>query len=297
MEKSFMKTTEVKKLIEENFDPLWTKIFNVVEDVQTSNGIKIKKDNKEDLKKLQTEIKNWENEILKYHQIAETDFDLYMLDDENDDKYEFQEFKDNIFAETLWTVRSALKNASYDSEMKRYKDNFNTTTAADIFVVVKNILEESDDYVRNKTGKINYNRIKDIDQLYLDYLDDDSMYLPGVIGRGIRSELLHRLYPGNFAIMTRRSLWGMFYLTNEVDEFVIDEISNEGNKSRTSHNWEYEYDRFVFYNNFLGNLLEEKLKKFKIDFKQNYRFGYVNMFLNEIYELNKKKIEVLYSWK
>lgn len=297
MENNFLETKDVKKLMEENFNPYWTRIFNVVDDLETGNGIKIRKDNKEDLKKLQKVVRGWEEEIDKYHQIIEDAFNLELFYHENEDKYDNQEFKDDIFAEKLWTVKSALKNANYDREMIRYRDSFKATTASDIFVVVKNILEASDDYIKNKIPNINYNRIKEIEQLHLEYLNDESMYLTGVIGYGIRSELLHRLYPGSFAIMTRRSLWGMFYLTDEADEFVVDEKNMEGTKSRTSHNWTYEYDRFIYYNNFLGNLLEEKFKKYKISFKPNNRFGYINMFLNEIYGLNKRKIEVLYSWQ
>lgn len=297
MENTFMETKDIKKRIEDNFKPYWTRIFHVVDDLETGNGMKIKKDNKADIKKLQNVVKSWEAEIDNYHQLVEMDFDLELFDDANEDKYENQEFKDNIFAQTLWTVKSALKSATYDKEMKRYLDHFKATTASDIFVVIKNVLEASDEYIKKLAPNINYNKIREIEQLHLDYLDDESMYLTGVIGLGIRSELLHRLYPANFAIMTRRSLWGMFYLSNEADEFVVDEINNEGTQARTSHNWQYKYDRFVFYNNFLGNLLEIEFKKYKINFKANYRFGYVNMFLNEVHKLHKSTIDTLYSWK
>lgn len=296
METDYNKHKLIKNVIEKNFDIFWTRIFKVVEDYETNTGIKIKKDNKDDLKRLAEKIKKSENEIKDYCEEIRPDFDIELFEDKNDDRYEYQEFKDNIFAQVLWTVKGALRKASYDIEMEVYRENFLRTSAADIFVVVRNILKSTGEYITNSTD-INYNMLKNIEQLNLSYLDQENMLLTGVIGLGIRSELLHRLYPGNFAIMTRRSLWGMYYLTNEEQEFVTDELSNDRRRHRTSHNWEYEYDRFMYYNNFIANLLENKLNKFGITMVSNLRFGYVNLFLNEIYNLNKEKIDFLFKWQ
>jgi hypothetical protein len=120
------------------------------------------------------------------------------------------------------------------------------------------------------------------------------MLMANVIGLGIRSELLHRIYPGVFPIMTRRTLWGTYFLTKEA-EFVVDE--NRDGKSRTSHQWNYEYERFCFYSNFLMNIMEYYLKNHNIRIKDELRFGYINLMLVEYAKKYKDEINKLYTWK
>ncbi|MFW6015637.1 MAG: hypothetical protein ACOCRK_04310 [bacterium] len=288
---------EIKKRLEKNFDSYWTRITGIVDDYETENGIKIKKDNKAEIKKLKQLIKDWEEEIEEYCDEIREYFNLEYFDETDVMVYEYQEFKDNIFAEVLWTVSSALRNAAFDEEMVRYRESFLRTSAADIFMVVKNILTKTRDYINNYVTNINYNRINKIEHLKVEFLTEEEMLLSGVIGYGIRSEILHRLYPGHFGMMTRRSIWAMYYFSNEAEEFITDEKSVDDKKQRTSHDWEYDYLRFLFYQNFIANLLEAKLNKYNISIKRNFRFGYVNLFLNQIYYLHKEEIDVLYKWQ
>lgn len=291
----YIKESDMKKVFEKTFEEYWIRIFNIVEEKEIY-GKTIKKDNSLELKKLRETVSQWEKTIIEYCNETKSDFDLDLFDDNNDERYEFQEFKDNIFAKDLWTVKSALKNAKFDEELKKYRDQFLKTSAAEIFITVKDILLKTSEYVYSIAKNINYNRISDIKQLKIDYLNDENMLLTGVIGLGIRSEILHKLYPGNFALMTRRSIWGSYFLSSEAEEFIKDEKGIDGKKQRTSHNWEYEYDRFLFYNNFVGNLLENKFNKYDIKMKQNLRFGYVNMFFNKVSDMHKTEIDSLFQW-
>lgn len=291
-----LKTGKMKNILESSFEEYWIRIFNIVEDQQVCGKV-IKKNNDNEIKELKAKIKIWEKNIITYCEELKPFFQLDLFDEDDDERYEYQEFKDNIFAERLWTVKSALKNAAFDLELRKYREQFLKTTAADIFITVRNILKSTIVYVNNIAKDINYNRVGTIEQLKVDYLNEDAMLLAGVIGLGIRSEMLHRLYPGNFSIMTRRSLWGMYFLSEKQEEFITDEQSDDGRKQRTSHNWEYEYDRFLLYNNFIANLFEGKLIKYGIKMKGNLRFGYVNMFLNDIARFHKDEIAALYQWE
>lgn len=292
----YRKISEMKNILEEAFEEYWIRIFNIVDETIV-NGKKIKKNNDAEILNLKCVIPKWENTIIGYCDQLKPSFDLELFSEENDERYEYQEFKDNIFAEELWTVKSALKNANYDPELQQYKDQFLKTTAFDIFITVRDILRKTELYIKNEALNVNYNKINSIEQFKVDYLNQDNMLLAGVIGLGIRSEMLHRLYPGNFPIMTRRSLWGMYFLSKEAEEFITDEKSNDGKKQRTSHNWEYEYDRFLYYNNFIANLLDHKLTKHGIKMKQNLRFGYVNIFLDNISKIHKSQIEAMFRWE
>lgn len=295
LDNKFKNYLEIENIIKTNFEIYWTRIFSL-EEHESSNGIKIIKNNSKDIKFLKETMRKWEIEIKNYYESIKSNFEIDMFDNDNIDRYEYQEFKENIFAKDLWTVKGALKQASYDSDMEIYRKNFMRTSAVDIFSIIRNILIKTNSYIDEYVPSIRYNSVKCPEQLKINYLDEKGMLLTGVIGLGIRSELLHRLYPGNFAIMTRRSLWGMYFLSGESSEFLTDEKSNDGKRHRTSHNWEYEYDRFMFYNNFISKMLENKLKLYSIKMNQNLRFGYVNLFLNEIYKLYQDRIDILFRW-
>lgn len=285
---------DIKKKIEDNFPVYWKEVFGIVNsgEVVMPNGIKVSRNNNEEVKKLKSTIAKWSADIDKYQDEFAGHFDLELFDEESDDVYEFQEFKD-VFATKLWTVRGALKTP--DPDLDLYKSKFQQTTGAQIFNTVREILLETDNYMRNTASKVNFKRVKTVTDLKLEFLDEENMFLPGIIGLGIRSELLHRIYPSHFAIMTRRSGWAMYYLTDEFDEFVIDE--EKDGKSRTSFYWEYEYDRFSYLCNFICNLLEENLSKYNITLNQQKRFGYVNLFLNEIFQHHKEQADFLIKWK
>lgn len=294
MERKYNELAEIKKLIEKNFPYYWTTLFGIVNNgyVTAPNGIKVRKDNKESVKNLKSLVSKWENDIINYRDPFYELFNLELFDEDNDEKYEYQEFKD-IFAKVLWTVRGALNSS--DPDLETYKSKFHHTTGAEVFNTVREILLATDKHMTHTAPSINFKRISKIDQLKLSYLNEDEMFLPGIIGLGIRSELLHRLYPSHFAIMTRRSGWAVYYMTDECDEFVIDEEFD--GKYRTSFYWEYDYDRFNYFCNFICNLLEENFAKNGLVMKQNLRFGYVNMFLNGIYVHHKEQAEFLNKWR
>jgi hypothetical protein len=294
MTREYIDIAAIKKKIEENFPIYWVQVFGLVNDgeIVAPNGMRVSKNNSSEIKMLKGTIDNWEKDIENYHNEFADVFDLELFDEDNDEKYEFQELKDE-FASKLWTVRGALRTP--DPDLDLYKSKFQKTTGAEIFNTVREILLATDNYMRHEANKVNFKRIKSITDLKLSYLEEDEMFLPGIIGLGIRSELLHRIYPSHFAIMTRRSGWAMYYLTDECDEFVIDEES-EG-KHRTSFYWEYDYERFSFLCNFICNLLEENLSKYNINLNQRKRFGYVNLFLNEIFKQHKKQADFLNKWK
>lgn len=285
---------DIKKKIEDNFPVYWKEVFGIVNygEVVMPNGIRVSRNNNEEVKKLKSTIAKWSGDIDKYQDEFAGHFDLELFDEDSDDVYEFQEFKD-VFATKLWTVRGALRTP--DPDLDLYKSKFQQTTGAQIFNTVREILLETDNYMRNTASTVNFKRVKTVTDLKLDFLDEENMFLPGIIGLGIRSELLHRIYSSHFAIMTRRSGWAMYYLTDECDEFVIDE--EQDGKARTSFYWEYEYDRFSYLCNFICNLLEENLSKYNITLNPQKRFGYVNLFLNEIFQHHKKRADYLTKWK
>ena len=282
---------DMKKCLEQNFNSLWMESFGILEEENVMlGGIRVTKDNKKDIQKLKEKINKMEFDVKKYKSECFQNFNPEIIEIMKSD---LGAFKNNIFGEKLWTVSSSLHDMS-NPELARYRESFDNATPKEVYVCVKHILEATKNYVENVFPQISLRSINNIEDLKLDYLDEEDMLLVGVIGLGIRSELLHRMYPAVFPIMTRRSLWGMYFLTSE-NEFIVDE--NFQGKSRTSHEWNYDYDRFCFYTNFLTNIMETYLKKYKIKMDMTIRFGYLNLMLIAYSAKHKTEIDKLYSWK
>ena len=282
----------IKAEIEKRFPEKWAKIYQILnQDIVMPNGIRIKKNNTEAINELKETVKTWEKTIQK-DQVSFADvFSLSLFDDGNPDKYAPSEFKNSIFGKELWTVSSAL--TTRDPELDKYKNDFRDADPREIYDVVENILTAAADYAEELPE---FKKVREPSEMELEILEEEEYKLYGVIGRGIRSELLHRLYPQAFALMTQRNLWGMFFLTN-ADEFLVDQFDESTGKTRTSHYWEYDYQVFSFYCNFLANLLSHEFKKNGLAFSENMRFGYVNNFLVKLYESHKKEVNEMKRWK
>lgn len=236
-------------------------------------------------------ISDWEKEIERYHTLLVSKFNPKKMQIAED---YMEDFKNNIFGKDLWTVNAALR--THDPDLAPYKKNFKVASEEEIYSTVNGILNATHDYIKNVGSSLNYGAAKDVDELGLQYLNEEEMFMNKIIGYGIRSELLHRYYPGNLSIMTQKSLWAMYFLCDNSKEFITIEQKTRKGIMRVSHNWQYPYDRFTFIMNELAKHLESALSKFETPMLPQYRFGYVNMFLAAIHELHKADIRLLHEW-
>lgn len=241
--------------------------------------------------KLQIMIKDWEEEIDEYSQSV--------VDKFNPEKMEIYEghledFKNNIFAKELWTVKSALKTK--DPELARYKRDYRDADAEEIFNTVNGILNMSHDYVSKASTRLDYTKLKKVEDLEMEYLNGEEMFMNRVIGYGIRSEILHRYFPSYFPVMTQKNLWAMYFICESSNEFITIESKVRKDISRVSHNWQYPYDRFTYLMALLWNFLQGWLADYGIKLNPKYRFGYINLFLYEIHNHHLSDIKLLHEW-
>jgi len=278
---------EVEKLIKKNFKIYWQKLFGIVETDVLPNGIKFSKSNNEELKILKEKITEWEKRIINYN----LEFEMQFLS--RFGQYDEDEFKNEIFAKFLWTVKGALKNP--DVELRRYKSAFKNVDAFQIKEVASNIIEVGKQYQINPPAKVVDDRVLKPEELDFEVLLRKQTLLNNIIGKGIRSEILHKAYPGLFALMTRRSIWGLFFLSEESEEFIVDQ-KKEG-MWRTVHNWDYLYEYFNYYNLVVYRLIVENVSKHKINLKAELKYGYANVFLVDVFTSEAKEIENLRRYK
>lgn len=242
--------------------------------------------------KMQATLQSWENEIDDYsNEIKEifnpTKMELY-------EDY-LEDFKNNVFGKNLWTVNAALRTR--DPDLARYKKDYRDADAEEIYITIQGILNATHQYVEKETGSINYKQLKGIDDLKMQYLNEDVMFMNKIIGYGIRSEILHRYYPSFLPVMTQKSLWAMYFICDSADEFITIEQRNRKGIMRVSHNWQYQYDRFTYLMNVLANQLKQWFDPFGLELKEEFRFGYVNMFLSTIHDSHRSDINLLHTWQ
>jgi len=249
-------------------------------------------DNKTATKKnLMQVVHDWENEVKKYNDSFREQFSVAKML-----KYEdyMEDFKNKAFSKDLWTVGAALK--THDPDLARYKMDYRDADAEEIYNTVNGIFNAARDYAEIETPEIDYPTLTSVDELQMDFLNDDGMFMNKVIGFGIRSEILHRYYPAFFPIMTQPNLWAMYFIYERDNEFITIENKVRMKKMRVSHNWQYPYDRFTFLMNVISNELIKWFGDYGIVLKPEYRFGYVNKFLSKITDLHKADIKLLHEW-
>jgi hypothetical protein len=241
--------------------------------------------------KMQLTVKNWEEEIETYSASVKEKFSPIKME-----LYEdyLEDFKNNVFGVELWTVKAALK--THDPDLARYKKDYRDADAEAIFETVNGILNATHKYVSDEMPSINYSKLSEIASLSMQYLNEEEMFMKKIVGFGIRSEILHRYYPAFFPIMTQKSLWAMYFICDSAKEFITIEQRNRQGIMRVSHNWQYPYDRFTFLMNSLSNRLISWFGAHGIKLKEEWRFGYVNMFLSTIHEAHKADIKLLHAW-
>ncbi len=287
---------KLEHVIKSNFDKYFDRIFGLdtPKEKITQGGAKliVKANEKDKARAIRNEIEIWEKEVKKYSdemQVVFSSKNLKVYAEIADD------FKNKIFKTKLWTVGSALRTP--DPDLVRYKRDYGDALPEDILNTLKGILQKTDKYVKKVSSALDYGSVKSPEVLKMEYLDDEDLSLSGVIGFGIRSEILHRYYPAYFPIMTQRTIWGMYFLSALAEEFVTIEQKSTKGIMRVSHNWIYNYQRFTFCNNYIAILLSDRLKEnYKIDLNPEFHFGYVNLFLVELAKIHKDEIKDLHQW-
>lgn len=272
--------------IDEHFLDNFSKVFQI----SNVNNYEEKKE------KIKEVLNNWEQKITKYCKDFENAFNEKKLKLYDNPSY-YQDFKSTVFAKKLWTVSAALK--SKESDLVRYKTAFAQVQPKILLTAFKTILTKADDYVQNTGSSIDFDALLTVEDLKQDFLEDEEMLLKSIIGRGVRSEILHKKYPSIFPMMTRRSQWGTFFLSGESTEFTIYENGSGKNRgrSRLTNQYNYNYARFNYYNNEIIKRLASYLAEYNLSINNNIRFGYSNEFLTEINSHNKEKRQDLTTWK
>lgn len=230
-------------------------------------------------------VNDFERDRIKY----ETIFDEESLDEYEDDP---PYFKSTILRNECPIIHATLHNKRA-KELDKYRREFNIADAGELLIVVRNLFDFAMEYDEEFYGESTYDLVNDYEDLQLSDLDTDNYTVYGVIGGGIKSHMLYKVYPWLFPNRSRDALWALWYLSDKkpVDckqdsEFLMIDID----KSITQQNYFYPYELFTFYAHQIYQLLNQKANELDVYLDPNYRYVYVDSFLSFISKQHDEEI-------
>jgi hypothetical protein len=230
-------------------------------------------------------ISEFEKDQLRYKEL----FDLDTLDSYS---YDPNSFKADLRRKCP-IIHGAL--FSQAKAMEKYKKDFKLTPGARMLGVTTNIVQFGHDFIEGFDWQ-EYILTDSPTKLGVSELDEESYTAYGVIGGGIRSHFLYNLYPQAFPNRGQNAIWAFFFLVNRQDygfasgsEFLMIEPDGTG----THQNYYYPYDLFSFYALQLMKKLEEESKDQGYNLLDQYRYVYLNTFLDHITAIHREDINCL----
>jgi hypothetical protein len=238
------------------------------------------------LSKFHAAIADFENNRDKYFKIL----DIESLEEHEDDPSAFKEdFKKKcpIIHDCMWSTYK---------EMDKYKEAFNYAAPIDLLKKTQNITRFAYDFIKifDDTKHLNADSVSSLGITALSENEDYTAY--GVIGNGIKSHFVYKLFPYIFPNRGRSAVYALYYLTDKKtfgfkddSEFLMIDLK----KSITQQNYFYPYDLFSFYALKIYLMLKVECQKLQITLDEKYRYVYVDCFLNSIAQKNQKEIDDL----
>ena len=255
----------------------------------SSKSRKKKVDPKANLNRIvDEEIEYFEKDRHKYLEIL----DIEILSEyKTDTSY----FKDTILRNQCPIIQHTLQNRKA-KELDKYRYEFNIADPYNLLEVTINITQFANYYKKNIAPKIDIYQIQDVNDLQLSDLEKEEYTVFGVIGGGIKSHFLFKLYPDTFPYRSREAIWALWYLTSKKkfdckqdSEFLMINLKD----SSTQQNFFYPYDLFGYYAVNILKLLKENFIEIGANFDENYRFVILDSFLSFVAQKHIDEINVL----
>jgi len=293
---------QVYEMIRKNFDTYYDSWINKSEaslplkELGEKFRIKpTKRDNKCVLQKLfAAMIEDYQSERTKYDKFL----DREALQEYQDDDPTL--FKQNLSKHCPVMYRCVH---SHRPEMVEWQMKFKDTPSQDLLDIFVNLVTFADDYEENRE-LTKFKLYDDCKEFGFEPLEEDENYaVQGVIGMGIKSEVLYHLYPNLFPKRGRLDVYGLYFLSEMKDfglqgkcsEFLMINDTREVHSKnyKMDHNYWYPYGLFSLYAIRLTRLIAQKSKAMGVSLDDNYRFVYAAAYLAHVCKENSESMEVM----
>lgn len=256
----------------------------------TSKPKSKEKNSKKVLERLLKEaIEDFEKERKIYQDIL----DIEALDEYSED---VNSFKNTILKNQIPIIRKTLQNKQA-KELDKFRKAFNNSQPKELYDVVRNIVELANEWRYDlEDWYKNFEQIKNCDELGYYEMDNEECTAFGVIGGGIKSMFIYKLFPEIFPYRSREAVWALYYLSNkkkfgclEDSQFIMINVE----EGTTQQNFYYPYGLFGFYALKIFNQLKELYSKQGISLPIEYRFVVVDSFLSFVSRSHQEEIDLL----
>lgn len=247
------------------------------------------KDTKKILERLLKEtISDFEKERHVYQNIL----DIESLEEY---KHDVNSFKNTVLKNQIPIIRKTLQNKKA-KELDKFRVNFNKAQPGHLFEVTSNIINLANKRYNEWYDSKKFEKINLCDGLDYYELDEVKYTVFGVIGGGIKSHFIFKLFPEMYPYRSREGVWALYYLSNKKQfgctqnsQFLMINIG----EGTTQQNYFYPYGLFAFYALRIFNKLKELYAKHGISLPIEYRFVAVDRFLSFVSRSHQDEINIL----
>lgn len=237
---------------------------------------------------LNCNLSSYEKERKPYQEILE-------LDSLEEYKQDVNSFKNTILKNQMPIIRKTLQNKQA-KELDKYRAAFNAAQPGHLFEVTSNIIKLANKWRNEWYNVKEFEKIDTCDELGYYDLDEEVYSAYGVIGGGIKSHFIYKLFPEMYPNRGREAVWALYYLSNkknfgckEDSQFLMINI-DEGT---TQQNYFYPYGLFSFYALRIFKKLKELYAIQGISLPIEHRFVIVDGFLSFVARTHQNEIDIL----
>lgn len=236
----------------------------------------------------QQAIKDFESDRKRY-------LDIFNEEALEEYGHDVASFKNTVLRNEVPIIRNTLQNKAA-KELDRYRQAFKESQPGNLFNVSKKLVQLSNEWKSDWYDYEDFEALTHIDDLGYHELDGEECVVFGVIGGGIKSTFVYKLFPFMFPIRSREAVWALWYLSGkkrfgckEDSEFLM--INKE--HSTTQQNYFYPYAIFAYYALHIYLELKKHFAKHGVAISTDYRFVIVESFLSFVAQCHRDETELL----
>lgn len=256
------------------------------------SSAKPKSKNKDTKKILERLLKEAVADFEKERKIYQDILNLEALEEY---KHDVNSFKNTVLKNQIPIIRKTLQNKQA-KELDKFRVAFNNAQPGHLFEVTFNIIKLANEWKNEWYDGKEFEQIATCDDLNYFELDDENYTAFGVIGGGIKSTFIFKLFPEMFPSRSREAVWALYYLSNK-KRFGCKEDSQflmiNTDEGTTQQNYFYPYGLFAFYALRVFNKLKELFALQGISLPIEYRFAVVDDFLSFVSRSHQDEINLL----
>lgn len=221
--------------------------------------------------------------------------DILDLESLEEYKHDVNSFKNTVLKNQIPIIRKTLQNKQA-KELDKFRAAFNAAQPGHLFEVTSNIIKLANNWKNDWYDGKEFEKIENCDDLGYYDLDEEGYTAFGVIGGGIKSEFIFKLFPEMYPSRSREAVWALYYLSSK-KKFGCKEDSQflmiNADEGTTQQNYFYPYGLFAFYALRIYYKLKELYAKHGISLPIEFRFVAVDNFLSFVARSHQDEINVL----